>query len=183
MAYEDSKGLINCLCRLFATFGITDELACDGGSEFVATTTSTFLINCGVSHYLSSVTFPHSNCRAEIGVKTAKRMITSNTGPHCNLDTDTLQRAMLQYQNTPDSQIGSPAMCLFGRPIKDFVPILPGRYEPHPTWIDILNKRGKMPSGTVIYELQNDGHNIPSNCHHFVLVTMYLSKIKLDPTH
>ena len=141
MAYEDSKGLINCLCRLFATFGITDELACDGGSEFVATTTSTFLINCGVSHYLSSVTFPHSNCRAEIGVKTAKRMITSNTGPHCNLDTDTLQRAMLQYQNTPDSQIGSPAMCLFGRPIKDFVPILPGRYESHPTWIDILNKR------------------------------------------
>ena len=68
-------------------------------------------------------------------------MIQSNTGPHCNLDTDTLQRAMLQYHIIPDSQIGSPAMCLFGRPIKDFIPILPGRYEPHPTWIDILNKR------------------------------------------
>ena len=40
-----------------------------------------------------------------------------------------------------------------------------------------------MPSGIAIYELQNDGHNIPSNCHHFVLVAMYVSKIKLDPTH
>ena len=37
--------------------------------------------------------------------------------------------------------------------------------------------------GITIYVLQNDGHNIPSNCHHFVLVTMYVSKIKLDPTH
>ena len=44
--------------------------------------------------------------------------------------------------NTPDPQTGlSPAMCLFGRPIKDFIPILPGRYEPHPTWIDTLNRR------------------------------------------
>lgn len=49
---------------------------------------------------------------------------------------------MLQYRNTPDPQTGlSPAMCLFGRPIKDFIPILPGRYEPHPTWVDTLNKR------------------------------------------
>ena len=32
-------------------------------------------------------------------------------------------------------------MCVFGRPIKDFIPILPGRYEPHPTWIDTLAKR------------------------------------------
>ena len=46
------------------------------------------------------------------------------------------------YFNTPDPQTGlSPAMCLFSRPIKDFIPILPGRYEPHPTWIDTLNKK------------------------------------------
>ena len=49
---------------------------------------------------------------------------------------------MLQYHNTPDPQTGlSPAMHLFGRPIKDFIPILPGRYEPHPTQIDALNRR------------------------------------------
>ena len=140
-AHEGSKGLIDCLRKLFATFGIPDEIASAEGPEFAAAT-STFLKNWGVNHRLSSVAFPHSNCRAEIGVKTAKRIITANTGPSSNLNTDALQRAMLQYHNTPDPQTGlSPAMCLFGRPIKDFIPILPGRYEHHPTWIDTLNRR------------------------------------------
>ena len=31
--------------------------------------------------------------------------------------------------------------CIFGRPIKDFIPILPGRYKPHPTWSDTLAAR------------------------------------------
>ena len=35
----------------------------------------------------------------------------------------------------------SPAQCIFGRPIKDFIPILPGRYKPHPTWSDTLAAR------------------------------------------
>ena len=35
----------------------------------------------------------------------------------------------------------SPAQCVFGRPIKDFIPVLPGRYVPHPTWSDTLAAR------------------------------------------
>jgi len=141
-AHEGSKGLIDCLRRIFATYGIPDELASDGGPEFTASATSNFLRDWGTNHRLSSVAFPHSNCRAEVAVKTAKRIIMSNTGPNGSLDTDFLQRAILQYRNTPDPQTGlSPAMCLFGRPIRDFIPILPGRYQPHPTWIDTLEKR------------------------------------------
>ena len=47
-------------------------------------------------HWLSSVTFPCSNCRTEIGVKIMKRILTNNTGPNGGLDVDAVQRAILQ---------------------------------------------------------------------------------------
>ena len=141
-AKNGSRGLINVLRRTFSTYDIPDELSSDGGPEFIANDTDQFLTSWGVHHRLSSVAYPHSNCRAKIGVKTMKRLIMSNTGPNGTLDTDTLQRAILQYRNCPDPQTKlSPAMCIFGRPLKDFIPIIPGRYKPHPTWQDTLATR------------------------------------------
>lgn len=91
-----------------------------------------------------SVAFPHSNCRAEIGVKTIKRLIAGNTGKDGDIKVDQFQKAILQYRNTPDPTTKlSPAMCIFGLPIKDLIPILPGKYQPHPTWSDSLNLREK----------------------------------------
>ena len=53
-----------------------------------------------------------------------------------------LQRDILQYRNTPDPITKvSPAMCVFGRPIKDFIPIPHGKYHPHPTWKATLEAR------------------------------------------
>ena len=102
----------------------------------------TFLRSMSVHHRLSSVAYPQSNSTAEIGVKTVKRLITGNTSPSGELNTDQFQRAILQYRDTPDKDTKfSPAMCIFGHPIRDFIPILQGLYIPHTTWRETLSAR------------------------------------------
>ena len=137
-----SKNLISALKIHCGTYGIPEELSSDGGPQLESMETNQFLRAYGIHHRVSSVAFPHSNTRAELGVKAMKRLLTNNTGANGSLDTDKVLRALLQYRNTPDPATGmSPAQVIFGRQIRDFTPVVPGKYRPREEWRQIMQRR------------------------------------------
>ena len=139
-----ADGLVKKLREVFVTFGVPEEITTDGGPQFTAGKTQEFLRSWAVHHRLTSVANPHANSRAEIAVKTVKRMLSDNTSASGSIDIDKFQRAMLIYRNSidPDTKV-SPALVLFGRPIRDPIPVPMGKYCPHPTWTETLAHREK----------------------------------------
>ena len=105
-----------------SVFGIPDVITTDGGPEFMSVKFKQALRDYGVHHRVSTPYNPHANCRAELGVKTMKRIIRENVGSDGNLRTPKFVKAMLQYKNTPDRDWGiSPAECIFGRQLTDYL--------------------------------------------------------------
>ena len=118
-----SKGLCEGLRKIFAVFGVPEELSSDGGPEFTSQESSDFFDRWGIRHRLSSAYFPQSNGRAEVAVKATKRLLEENMGEDGDLNTDEVVRALLQQRNTPDRDCRlSPAQVLFGRSLRDAMP-------------------------------------------------------------
>ena len=118
-----SHGLITLLKNFFGTFGVPVELSSDQGKEFVADETQDFFLRWGVKHRDSAAYNPQSNGRAELAVKSTKRLLEKNIGTDGELDTDTFIRALLIKRNTPDPITKlSPADIIFGRKLRDMLP-------------------------------------------------------------
>ena len=90
-----SKGLCEAFRRVFSTFGVPEEISTDGGPEFAAQEFKDFLVRWGVHHRMSSAYFAQSNGRAEVAVKTMKRLVEENMGVNGSLDNDKIVRALL----------------------------------------------------------------------------------------
>ena len=113
-----------------------------------------FLNKWGVRHRVSSSYYPHSNNREETAVKTCKRLLMENMDSQGDLDTDTFGRAMLEYRNTPSPETRlSPAQVVFGRNVRDFIPVLPYKYEPRQEWSLLQEDRERA----FARKLHNDG--------------------------
>ena len=139
-----AEGLVSRLRDMFETFGAPEELTTDGGPQFTAAVTQTFLESWRVKHRLCSVGNPHANSRAEIAVKTVKRMLMQNTLPSGSLNCDAFKRAMLIYRNSIDPETGtSPSRIVFGRPTRDPIPAPLGKYCPHKAWEITAEQREK----------------------------------------
>ena len=72
----------------------------DGGFEFKSEKRRELLQKYAAHHRLTSVGFAHANSRAELAVKSAKRLLRENMLPTGQLNNDGVPRALLQYCNT-----------------------------------------------------------------------------------
>ena len=140
----DAKELVSILRSHCGTFGAPEVLTTDGGPQLVARETEDFLKTWGITHRISSAYNPHGNTRAELGVKSMKRMVRSNLGPGGSLETDSFSQALMEYRNTPDRDTGrSPAQVVFGRQLRDFIPVSPGKYQSRREWLLTQEEREK----------------------------------------
>ena len=95
-----------------------------------------FFHHWGVEQRVLSVFYPGANKRAEVAVKSAKRLVMENLGPSGTLDTDKFARALLAHRNCPDEVLGglSPAQIIFGRQLRDHLLAQVNKYKPHSEW-------------------------------------------------
>ena len=139
---DTSAELINTLRDYFATYGVPLLFSSDGATIFTSTMFKDFCKRWGVEQRISSAYHATSNKRAELAVKHAKRLVQDSLGPGGTLDTDSMARALLAHRNTPDPLTGlSPAQVIYGRVLRDFLPVSPGKYFPRPEWrLDAHNR-------------------------------------------
>ena len=132
---DTSEELLRVLRDYFATFGIPITFTSDGAKVFVSKTVEEFFQRYGVIHRITTAYNPRSNKRAEVAVKSAKRLIRNNLTQTGSLNSDKMTRALLQHRNTPCPLTGlSPSQIIFGRILRDFLPLQPGKFVPRKEW-------------------------------------------------
>ena len=98
---SDAESVCTHLRRWFTTFGVPQELTSDGGPPFDSSMYLQFLTHWGVVCRLSSAHYPKGNGRAELGVKSGKRLLMANVDTSGSLNKDEVSRALMTYRNTP----------------------------------------------------------------------------------
>ena len=187
-----SNGTINnvrgALLAWFMIYGVPEEIATDGGPPFKSSEYANLLKDWDIRTRLSSAYFAQSNGRAEAAVKTAKRILLGNTNAVTgNLDTYEATKALLTHRNTPAQGTHiSPAVALFGRPIRDHLPphhlrrewqTIAGSRETALAKRHIASPITKQLNPLVIgdaVQLQNQTGNHPTKWHNTGIVTEVL---------
>ena len=138
-----ASDLVKTMKSVWCTFGVPENFASDNGTQFMSHIFQSFLKEWGVTyHRVSSSYFPHSNLRAETAVKSAKRILLNNTKSDGSPIWDKIYKALMAHRNTPDLEWKlSPAQLIFGRPVRDFLPVNPGNFHPSEVWVNCRDSR------------------------------------------
>lgn len=134
--HPSSYSVIEYLKDTFATHGIPDILESDNGPQYNSRLFREFARQWKIHHITSSPHYPKSNGLSERYVQEAKSVLRRT-----NLDKSDYRLALLNYRNTPRSDIPSPAERLFGRPTRHLIPLHPMQRLPRESYSEVLRKR------------------------------------------
>ena len=132
---DTTENWITALRQFITTFGIPVTITTDGAKVFTSKAFEDFCCKWGIIHRVSTAYNPQANKRSELAVKHAKKMIRGNTSQTGSLDTDNLVKALLIHRNTPCPISGlSPSQIVFGRQVRDPLPLQPNKFFPRQEW-------------------------------------------------
>ena len=144
LAADKTEEVIRVMRQYISTFGIPATFTSDGARVFTSKLFEDFCSKWGIVHRVSTAYNPRANKRAELAVKHAKRIIRGNTSQTGTLDTDKLVRAVLMHRNTPCSITGlSPAQVVFGRAVRDPLPLQPSKLRLRQDWRQAADNRAE----------------------------------------
>jgi transposase InsO family protein/predicted aspartyl protease len=121
-----SSRVISVLTDIFARHGIPEKLVTDCGTQFVSAEMHAWATKIGMRIRTSSPEFHQSNGLAERAVATVKGILKKNK----NLET-----GLLAYRSSPLEHGYSPAQLLYGRNIRNMMPMPSAALEPG--WPDL----------------------------------------------
>lgn len=125
--------LIQTLTFIFSLFAVPRKIYSDGGPQMTSHKFKEFCEKWGVIHETSSPHHPQSNGFAEAAIKQMKKIIRG-TFIHSQrkVDAESFAAGILLYRNTPCSPTDlSPAEILFGRKLRDNLPVSRSLLKPN----------------------------------------------------
>ena len=136
-----SRDVIGVLKKNFVDLGIPVRLRSDGGGHFTSAAIDAFFKQWGVSQVFSTPHYPQSNGHAESAVKAMKHLLIKAA---CNgkIDSDAFSQGILEWRNTPRVHGLSPAMMLFGHPIRSIVPVHHSSFGRK--WTEMMDLRDRV---------------------------------------
>ena len=144
--------------QYFARWGAPESISTDGGTNLTSEEVSKFMGCWDVAMRTSSAHFPQSNGRAEVAVKSAKRLLRDNTTPGGSLNINKFAKAMLQYLNTPLREGNkSPAQLAMGRQLRDGIPVHRQYYRVDEHWRQTLRRRERAVTRQQLHVVERQG--------------------------
>ncbi|UYV79315.1 K02A2.6-like [Cordylochernes scorpioides] len=110
--------VIEKLKEVFARFGVPEIMMTDNGPPFQSTEMMEFAKEWNVTHTTSSPRFPQSNGMIERTIQTLKSTIIK-----CQQSKQDIYQALLLLRNTEHNSLPSPAVMLYGRKQRLFLPM------------------------------------------------------------